>query len=96
VRRAEADYQFIYTDDNGDVQTVLMTAIIESVDIIAQVGQYTEYDLSLVGTSGFSLSGSTDPGENACPSICLSDWWVTIPEQNYVDVGTVASARKRI
>jgi hypothetical protein len=91
VRRAQSDYQCVFTDDAGNIIFINFKAVIESVNIAGTVGNYTEYDVALQGTEGFSQT--TTPFPAATDYEIISDWWPTVADQDYVDVGGVDSGR---
>jgi len=78
VRRTELEFQFLYIDEAGNDISVLMTAIIQSITLSADVSNFAEFDMNIEGTGNISVGTVEPPAPTGCP-VLKSDYWVTTP-----------------
>lgn len=79
VRRAEGDFKFYFTDDDGNEQEVVITALVEAINITSATTDLSSFDLSIVVTGGFEMNPVADPTSSI--SQIMSDWWETTEGQ---------------
>jgi len=79
VRRRELEFQFLYIDEAQNDISVLQTAIVQDIQLAADVSNFAEFDMQLEGTGNITVGTVLPPSPTDCPVI-LSDWWVTTPD----------------
>jgi hypothetical protein len=89
VRRTKGDYRILFTDNDGGLKVINITGLLDVVNINGNaVGFYSEFDLSIIGTS-FSIATSTPPPGGVAP--IYSDWWSTTPGSTILDILSIPS-----
>jgi len=83
VRRTEQDIRFSFKDQSGIEKQIQGLYLIENLRISAGVGSFSEFSLSLVGNSQPSIT-AIDPDTPTVPGTILSDWWVALPDTNFI------------
>lgn len=82
VRRSVREYEFSYTDLDGNEKTIVGEAIIKAIPITAAHGSFAKYDLQIEGTGGFEID-PLPPIATNCEDI-FSDTWSTTPGENTI------------
>ena len=74
VRRAERQWQFEFTNENGDFKTIEGYALVENLPISGDVSGWVQTSVNIVGTGGFTIDAS--PGPVGLENVD-SDYWTT-------------------
>jgi hypothetical protein len=65
VNRATGTFKFEYTDEAGDIRTIIMDAVVESVELRGSASDFGEFDLNFEGTGGFEMDIVSPPTEQS-------------------------------
>lgn len=75
VRRAEREWQFEFTNEDGDVKTIEGFALIENLPISGDVSGWVQASVNIVGTGAFTIDAS--PSSGGVDENVDSDYWTT-------------------
>lgn len=75
VRRAEREWQFEFTNLNGDVKTIEGIALIENLSLTGDVNSFAQSSVNIVGTGAFTIDAS--PSSGGVDENVDSDYWTT-------------------
>lgn len=84
IRRAEVDYRFEFTAQDGGTKQLDMKAVVESLDLSGDVNDFAPFDLKLQGTGDITLSDIIAAPATIDAKNVYSDWWITTPSQTYI------------
>lgn len=77
VRRRENEFQFLYIDEAGNDVSILQTAIVQDIQLSADVSNFAEFDMQLEGSGTLTIGTVDPPSPTDCP-VLKSDYWVTV------------------
>lgn len=77
VRRAERQWQFEFTNEDGEIKTIEGYALIENLPISGDVSGFVQASVNIVGTGGFTIDAS--PSSGGVDENVDSDYWTTTP-----------------
>ena len=75
VRRSEREWQFEFTNEDGDVKTIEGYALIQNLPLNGDVSGWAQASVSIVGTGGFVIDAS--PSSGGDDENVDSDYWET-------------------
>jgi hypothetical protein len=75
VRRSEREWQFEFTNEDGDVKTIEGVALIENLPISGDVSGWVQASVNIVGTGAFTIDASPSSGPD--DENVDSDYWNT-------------------
>lgn len=87
VRRSENEWQFEFTNEDGDVKTISGTALIENLPISGDVQNFVQSSVNIIGTGGFDIDSS--PSSGGIDENVDSDYWATTEGTNYITGASV-------
>lgn len=76
VRRSERQWQFEFTNEDGDVKTIEGYALIQNLPINGDVSGWAQASVSIVGTGAFVIDAS--PSSGGVDENVDSDYWTTV------------------
>jgi len=76
VRRSTMEWQFEFTNLDGDVRTIEGEALIQNLPISGDVQSFVQCTVNIIGTGGFTMDES--PSSPTSDENVDSDYWVTI------------------
>lgn len=82
VRRSALEWQFEFTNLDGDVRTIEGEALIENLPITGDVQSWVQTTVNIIGTGAFAIDpagSSISTDENVD-----SDYWTTIPGETFI------------
>jgi len=75
VRRSEREWQFEFTNEDGEVKTISGFALIQNLPINGDVSGWAQASVSIVGTGAFVIDAS--PSSGGVDENVDSDYWET-------------------
>lgn len=87
VRRSEREWQFEFTNEDGDVKTIEGTALIENLPISGDVSGWVQASVNIVGTGAFVIDAS--PSSVVVDENVDSDYWNTTAGTNSISGNSV-------
>lgn len=90
VRRSEREWQFEFTNLDGDVKTIEGTALIEGLPLSGDVNGFAQASVNIVGTGAFTIDAS--PSSGGVDENVDSDYWNTTAG-TYVISGTSVGSK---
>lgn len=82
VRRSENEWQFEFTNEDGEIKTISGTALIENLPISGDVQNFVQASVNIVGTGGFDIDLS--PSSGGVDENVDSDFWTTTAGANSI------------
>jgi hypothetical protein len=76
VRRSTMEWQFEFTNLDGDVRTIEGEALIQNLPISGDVQSFVQCTVNIIGTGAFTMDES--PSSPTADENVDSDYWVTI------------------
>ncbi len=75
MRRSEREWQFEFTNEDGEVKTISGFALIQNLPINGDVSGWAQASVSIVGTGAFVIDAS--PSSGGVDENVDSDYWET-------------------
>ncbi len=82
VRRSEREWQFEFTNEDGEVKTISGFALIQNLPINGDVSGWAQASVSIVGTGAFVIDAS--PSSGGVDENVDSDYWETTAGTNSI------------
>lgn len=75
VRRSEREWQFEFTNEDGNIKTIEGTALIQNLPLSGDVSGWGQASVNIVGTGAFAIDPS--PSSGGVDENVDSDYWTT-------------------
>jgi hypothetical protein len=82
VRRSTMEWQFEFTNLDGDIRTIEGEALIQNLPISGDVQSFVQCTVNIIGTGAFTMDES--PSSPTADENVDSDYWVTIAGGNSI------------
>lgn len=89
VRRSTMEWQFEFTNLDGDVRTIEGEALIQNLPISGDVQSFVQCTVNIIGTGGFTMDES--PSSPTSDENVDSDYWTTTAGQYQISGLSVGS-----
>jgi hypothetical protein len=82
VRRSTLEWQFEFTNLDGDIRTIEGEALIQNLPISGDVQSFVQCTVNIIGTGAFTMDVS--PSSPTADEDVDSDYWTTTAGQNAI------------
>ena len=82
VRRSALEWQFEFTNLDGDIRTIEGEALIENLPISGDVQSFVQSTVNIIGTGAFTID--TTPSSIVTDENVDSDYWTTTPGETFI------------
>lgn len=93
VKRFKQDFKYVYTDQNNVTRAIQFFGLITNNSLTRDINSWGQCSVTLLVSGGISFEDPISPSGSLPTQAIRNDWWVTVPGQTYVAVGSVAGSR---